>query len=130
MNTQSNSAGQTQPGAQDPVRQPELRPRVQVFEGSQGITLWADIPGVSKESLAVHIETDTLYIEGEVRVDVPETLQELHTEMRGRRFRRSFTLSPELNADAIEASLRDGVLELRIPKRIEVRPRHIEVQPS
>jgi HSP20 family molecular chaperone IbpA len=48
--------------------------------------------------------------------------------VRSTRYRRSFTLSGELETGQIDASLRDGVLSVRIPKRAEVRPRRIEVR--
>jgi HSP20 family protein len=48
--------------------------------------------------------------------------------VRSGRYRRSFTLSRELDAQRIEAALKDGVLTLRLPKLEEARPRRIEVR--
>ena len=58
---------------------------------------------------------------------MPEQIELLHSEMRTPFFRRSFTLSRELDSGRIEASLRDGVLRMHIPKSEEARPRRIEV---
>jgi HSP20 family molecular chaperone IbpA len=52
----------------------------------------------------------------------------LYADVRSTRYRRSFVLSDELETEKTEATLKDGVLTVRIPKRAEVRPRRIEVQ--
>jgi len=104
-----------------------LRPRVDVYEDAEGITLLADLPGVTSDRLEVKVDRDTLSIEGSTELAMPADIQPLYAEIRNPRFRRSFALSSELDPEAIRASLRDGVLELHIPKRAEVRPRRIEV---
>jgi len=105
-----------------------LLPPVDIFEDADGITLIADIPGVNKERLNLKVEKDSLTVEGEAKIDLPEGLEALHADVRATRYRRSFTLSSELEGDAIEASLKDGLLRIRIPKRAEVKPRRIEVR--
>jgi HSP20 family protein len=67
-------------------------------------------------------------IEGDARIDMPEGMEALYADVRTPRYRRSFTLSGELETGQIDASLKDGVLTVRIPKRAEVRPRRIEVR--
>jgi HSP20 family molecular chaperone IbpA len=105
-----------------------LRPAVNVFEDTEGITLEADMPGVSKDRLELQVDRDSLLIEGEIQVPMPEAMEALHADVRATRYSRSFALSRELDSAKIEASLKDGVLRLRIPKREEVRPRKIEVR--
>jgi HSP20 family molecular chaperone IbpA len=107
-----------------------LPPPVDISENSDGITLTADLPGVSKENLHVHVEANNLLIEGTGSVEVPAGAQALHADVRSTGYRRRFVLSRELETDKIEASLKDGVLTVRIPKRAELRPRRIEVQAS
>jgi HSP20 family molecular chaperone IbpA len=107
-----------------------LPPPVDISENSEGITLTADLPGVSKENLRLHVEANNLLIEGTSSVDVPPGAQALHADVRSLGYRRRFVLSRELETDKIEASLKDGVLTVRIPKRAELRPRRIEVQAS
>ena len=104
-----------------------LTPAVDIVENDVGITLVADMPGVSRERLAVKVDGDTLTIEGSAETAVPEKVDILHSEIRNPYFRRSFTLSRELDPTKIEANLKDGVLRLRIPKAEEARPRRIEV---
>jgi len=105
-----------------------LRPSVNVFEDAEGITLEADMPGVAKDRLKVHADRESLLIEGDMQVAMPEGMEALYADVRATRYSRSFALSQELDVENIDASLKDGVLRLRIPKRAEVRPRRIEVR--
>ena len=102
-------------------------PAVDVYEDGSGITLLADMPGVSKEQLELKIEGDALLIEGGVQALAPEGLEAVYAEVRVPRYRRSFTLSRELDTAHIEANLKDGVLTLRIPKQAHAQPRRITV---
>ena len=108
--------------------EPALRSNVDVFEDKDGITLIADLPGVTAEQLNVQVDKETLLIEARAEVAMPSGLEALHAEVRSKAYRRSFALSGELDPDRIEARLKDGVLRLHIPKRSEVRPRKIEVR--
>ena len=105
-----------------------LRPAVDVYEDATGITLYADMPGVTKDKLNVEVEGDTLAITGDLSLTAPESMQALYADIRSTRYRRSFTMSDELDREHIEALLKNGVLRLHIPKREEVRPRKIEVR--
>jgi HSP20 family protein len=86
------------------------------------------MPGVSKDRLNIQVDRDTLLIEGNISIEIPEGIKALHADVHSTSYRRSFTLSHELETDKIGANLKDGVLKIRIPKRAEVRPRKIEVQ--
>lgn len=105
-----------------------LLPPVDIFENASGITVQADMPGVSRERLEVHIDNDTLSIEGRAETPMPEGMEALHADVRSTLYRRNFSLSSELDGEKIEAGLKDGVLTLRIPKREAHKPRRIEVQ--
>lgn len=105
-----------------------LVPRVDVFEDEAGITLLADLPGVPKDKLELRIDGDRLLIEGVVTTVMPQQLQSVHAEVRVPRYRRTFTLSRELDAGRIEANVKDGVLTLRIPRQEHAKPRRIEVR--
>lgn len=108
-------------------QQRAVRPAVDVFEDTSGITLLADMPGVPKDLLELKVEGDTLLIEGDVRPRTPDSLEAIYAEVRVPRYRRSFTLSRELDTTRIEANLKDGVLSLRIPKQAHAQPRRIAV---
>lgn len=105
-----------------------LTPPVDVIEDVNGITLYADLPGVSREKLNLNIESDTLTIEAEADLAVPEDLASHHTEVGLARFKRVFTLSKELDTEKVTAELTHGVLKLRIPKAEHAQARRIEVQ--
>ncbi|MDE2148092.1 MAG: Hsp20/alpha crystallin family protein [Burkholderiales bacterium] len=116
----------TRTGA-EPEEQRAVLPAVDVFEDASGITLLADMPGVPKEQLELKVEGDALRIEGVVQAATPEGLEAVYAEVRVPRYRRSFTLSRELDTSRIEANLKDGVLTLRIPKQAHAQPRRITV---
>lgn len=105
-----------------------MTPRVDVLEDDTGITVVADMPGVSKDSLEIKVENDALSIEGAVSAATPQAMQATYAEVRIPRYRRSFTLSRELDSGRIEAQLKDGVLRLRIPKHEQARPQRISVK--
>ncbi len=108
--------------------QAALTPPVDVFEDATGITLLADLPGVPKDDLHLQVEAETLTIEGEVRLEVPEGMEATHAEVSLPRYRRVFTLSRELDTDKGSAEFRNGVLTLRIPKAEHAQPRRIDVE--
>jgi HSP20 family molecular chaperone IbpA len=105
-----------------------LTPPVDVIEDSAGITLYADLPGVAKDRLNLHIEGDTLSIEGEISLPTQENMDATHVEVALPRYRRVFTLSRELDAGKVNAEFEHGVLKLRIPKAEHAQPRRIEVR--
>jgi len=108
--------------------EPALLPPVDVIEDSTGITLYADLPGVPKDRLSVRVEGETLQIDAELVLPVPEGMQASHAEVQRKRFRRAFTLSRELDPDKVSAEFSQGVLRLRIPKAEHAQPRRIEVK--
>jgi HSP20 family molecular chaperone IbpA len=105
-----------------------LRSPVDVYENGDGITLQADMPGVSRDRLTVRVDGETLLLEGNVLFDLPKDAEALYADVRSTVYRRSFTLSRELDTSNIQATLKDGVLTVHIPKRAELRPRKIEVR--
>ncbi len=108
-------------------QQRAVLPAIDVFEDAAGITLLADMPGVPKEQLDLKVDGDALLIEGGVRPLTPEGLEAIYAEVRVPRYRRSLSLSRELDTTRIEANLKDGVLTLRIPKQAHAQPRRIAV---
>jgi len=104
-----------------------LRPAVDIYEDGHEITVKADMPGVTHDRLQVQVDGNNLAIEGQAAIDMPEGMEALHADVHTTWFRRSFTLSNELDSGNINAEMKDGVLTLHLPKRAELQPRKIEV---
>ena len=128
MNANRDVVGQQSKAAQQGRTERTMRPPVDIFEDSTGITVQADMPGVSKDRLEVHIENDTLSIDGTADIPMSEGMEAIYADIRYTHYQRSFSLSRELDGDKVDASLKDGVLTLRIPKREQYQPRKIEVR--
>lgn len=123
----SETVTKTSPGARSEAA---LIPPVDVYEDTAGITLYADLPGVPKDRLDLQLEADTLTIEGEVALDMPEGMESTHAEVSLPRYRRSFTLSRELDTAKVSAEFNNGVLKLRIPKAEHAQPRKVQIKVS
>lgn len=123
-----NDAGTVTRQTDDTRKQAAMMPPVDVIEDPTGITLLADLPGVPKDKLNLHVEGDTLSIEGEVNVDMPQGMEASYAEVSLPRYRRVFTLSKELDPGKVTAELAQGVLKLRIPKAQHAQPRRIEIR--
>jgi HSP20 family molecular chaperone IbpA len=108
--------------------EPALLPPVDVIEDATGITLYADLPGVPKDRLSVRVEGETLLLDAELVMAVPQDMQASHAEVQRKRYRRAFALSRELDPDKVSAEFSQGVLRLRIPKADHAQPRRIAVQ--
>lgn len=111
-----------------PREEPALLPPVDVVEDAGGITLYADLPGVPKDQLRLQVEAETLTIEGDVRLDMPQGMESTHAEVSLPRYRRVFTLSKELDTEKVVAEFDKGVLKLRIPKAAHAQPRKVEIR--
>ncbi|MEO8120159.1 MAG: Hsp20/alpha crystallin family protein [Rhodoferax sp.] len=131
--SQTSSSGpgsqlaETQRGALSESTPPVLPP-ADIFENDAGVTIFADLPGVSKDRLGVRVEGDSLVIEGAALPPETGDMELLYGEVLSPFDRRSFTLSRDLDPAKIEASLTDGVLRLNIAKTEQAKPRRIEVR--
>ncbi|MDQ3058304.1 MAG: Hsp20/alpha crystallin family protein [Pseudomonadota bacterium] len=121
------AAGRQQGGVTRSQPTTTLLPPVDIYEDDSGFTVVADLPGVSKEQLVVRVNGDNLLIEGSASVPTAGNMELVYGEIQSPQYRRSFTLSRELDPGKIEAKLNNGVLRLRIPKAEEAKPRRIEV---
>ena len=107
-------------------------PAVDIFEDDHGVTIMADMPGVSRDRLGVRVDGDSLLIEGAVAPkdgsQQTPAMEIIYGEVLNPFYRRSFTLSSDLDPSKIDASLNQGVLKLVIPKSEAAKPRRIEVK--
>jgi HSP20 family protein len=104
-------------------------PAVDIEENAEGFTLRMDLPGVSQKDVKVSLLGDTLTIRGTRDLERERNEKGMHRiERFSGAFERSFTLGVPVRADQVKAAVRDGVLEVRVPKADEARTREIEVQ--
>ena len=130
VTAQTSSTGDGKQSLMNAAPAAALRPSVDIFETADGITVQADMPGVSKESLNLRVEGGNLLVEGTIGIMPDQKMSPLYADVRSTAYRRNFVLGNELQSENIEANLSNGVLTVRIPKRAELRPRKIEVRSS
>jgi len=107
---------------------PALLPPVDIVEDQNGITVKADLPGVSRENLSISVDGETLTVEGTVALGESQKMEAVYAEVRVARYRRSFVLGRDLDTERIDAAMKNGVLTLRVPKREQAKPRRIPVK--
>jgi HSP20 family molecular chaperone IbpA len=125
MNQITQTHNNTAPASQEEAA---LLPPVSVLEDATGITLYADMPGVPRDKLNLRVDGDQLGIEGDMALPLPSDMQASHAEVTLSRYRRTFTLSKDLDPGRISAEFNHGELRVRIPKAEHATPRRIEVQ--
>jgi len=104
-------------------------PPVDVEETPENFVLRADLPGMTHNDVKVGIMGDTVTIRGERRASSPSSGGTVHRSERVTgMFERTFTLGAPVRADRVEATFKDGVLEVRIPKAEEARVREVEIK--
>ena len=102
-------------------------PEVDIEELSDSLKLRADMPGVKQSDVEVTLNNGILTIVGTVSSESYRKLQPLYTEYNVGNYFRQFELNEDIDAQRINASMKDGVLELTLPKSERARPRRIEV---
>ena len=118
------------PASQETTRAEDryIAPPVDIYEDKEGLTVVADLPGTSPESLDVRVDQGTLTIQARTSHQVPGT--PIYREYRLVNFFRQFQLPERVSVQEISASLQNGVLSLQLPWAPEVKPRKIEVKTS
>jgi len=103
-------------------------PEVDIFESEEGLRLWADMPGVEEKDLEVTLQNGMLTIEGMVSLDMYRNLMPVYTEYNVGNYYRQFVVNEDIDAARIQARMRNGVLEVSLPKAETAKPRRIEVK--
>lgn len=102
-------------------------PAVDIIEGKDGTTVIADMPGVDDTAVEVTIEKNLLDIYGKVDPDIPQDMRLAVSEYGIGDYHRRFTLSDEIDKDRIQATVKNGVLRLILPKAEKAKTRRIAV---
>lgn len=117
--------GSREMAGREPIRTLIVRPAVDIFETNDGLTLIADLPGVSKEALQIDIDQGFLTIKADAKSHLKGEL--LEQEFVHGNFYRQFQLPSEIDTEKIAAEMLNGVLTLKLPKAEEAKPRRIEI---
>lgn len=104
-------------------------PRVDVLDQENELLVRTEVPGVDPESIDVTVEGGTLTIKGGRSFETEESKDNYHRkEIFEGSFERTILLPDGINAEAVTASSKDGILEISIPKRPEVLPHKVTVE--
>ncbi len=95
------------------------RPRVDVVRREDEVRIYADMPGTDEDSIEVILEDDTLVLRGTPTEEVPEGMELRWAEFELGPYERRFSLRDDLAREGIHASVKGGVVEVVIPKRVE-----------
>lgn len=102
-------------------------PAVDIIEGKDDLVLVADMPGVDEHSVEITLEKDILSIYGKVEPEIPDNHRLVLSEYGVGDYQRSFTISDEIDREKIEATVKNGVLRLTLPKAEKAKTRKIPV---
>jgi HSP20 family protein len=97
---------------------PTVTPVVDIFENKDEVLIVADLPGVEKSALSIHLDKNQLKIEGRRSFGADQAVD----------YQRAFVVPNGIDADKISAELAQGVLSLRLPKSAALKPRQIPVK--
>ena len=104
-------------------------PAMNVGSTPSSVEVYAFAPGIDPASLDVQIEKGVLTIAGERKVDAVPEKATVHIDERfAGRFRRVVTLPDDIDANAVEAKYRDGVLHISVARKAPAQPRRIAIQ--
>ncbi len=133
MNNKDNQVAQKdtqEPGHLERTRtRPVFAPHVDIKESEGELTVYADIPGVPEEKVDIMVEKGILTIRAEVPdpKEVNRGFSRMVEEYATGDYERAFALSDEVDQDGIRASVRNGVLEIHLPKAGPAKARKIEI---
>lgn len=103
-------------------------PRVDIRETDDALLVQAELPGISKKDVHLEVKDGVLTLSGERRYEKDVKEENIHRVERAYgRFSRGFSLPSNVDPDKVEASMKDGVLEVRLPKRESAKPKAITI---
>lgn len=105
---------------------PVITPAVDIYENDDEILLYTDMPGVEKDNICVNIDNGRLSLSGVRRMET--TGAATWEEFGEVEYRRVFSVPQTIDMDKVNAELKNGVLQLHLPKAEAAKPRQIEIQ--
>ncbi|MDQ7032525.1 MAG: Hsp20/alpha crystallin family protein [Desulfonauticus sp.] len=102
-------------------------PYTDIIEKEDGFYIVMDLPGVDKDNLDIDLKENELEIRAKINWTKPEKAKDIHVEFVPGEFRRQFTISDVVDKEKIKANLKNGVLNLFLPKAEKAKPRKIKI---
>lgn len=105
----------------------EGAPRTNLYDAGNHLEIKAEVPGMTKDDLNIKVQGNYLEVSGTRKSDAPEGHKAHRVERRANSFTRSFTLPSDVNTEKVEASLKNGILTLTLPKAEAAKPKQISI---
>ena len=109
-------------------RRPVFVPRADIFETPEAIVLELEMPGANADTITVQLDNRALSVSGTVAHAPPGDFRLAQAEYRDGDYERAFTLSEAVDAEGIEAVMKDGLLTLKLPKASPAKARAVKVK--
>ena len=106
---------------------PRFNPDSDILEREDGFHIFMDIPGVKKEDLIIDLKENELEISGKAEYVRQANSKDIHLEFGNGTYIRRFTISDAVDAEKIKATMKNGVLELSLPKAEKAKPKKIQI---
>ena len=110
------------------TRHEVLGPRIDLSESEESFELVAELPGAREEDVSVTFHEGIVTLEGKRKLEIPEGYELRRSERAPLQFVRRYRLGKKVDADNVNASLKDGILTVTLPKSAEAKPRQIGIQ--
>lgn len=115
-------------GKEEGIRAGMWTPAVDIYENNDSVIVKAELPGVTKDQISVEVKDGILSLRGERKFEKEVKEENYHRVERSYgSFQRSFSLPVSVDQDKVTAKFQDGVLEVKLPKKEQARPKQIQV---
>ncbi len=115
-------------GRDEGIRTGMWTPAVDIYENSDSVVVKAELPGVEKDQISVEVKDGILSLRGERKFEKEVKEESYHRIERAYgTFQRSFSLPVSVDQENVTAQFRDGVLEVKLPKKEQAKPKQIKV---
>lgn len=122
----TNGHGECSRGSHLPAE--SFRPAIDIADQNDAVLLQVDLPGADESEIELTLEKNALKLRGVRAAEAFPGYELVHQEHGARNYEREFRLSETLNREAVEATMREGVLELRIPRLEPAGPQKIAIK--
>lgn len=102
-------------------------PKTNLYDDGNHFTMQAEVPGMTKDEISIKIQGNYLELSGTRKSDAPEGYKAHRIEREAASFTRSFTLPSDVDVDKVNASLKNGILSLTLPKAEAAKPKQVSI---